>query len=354
VTSQTPEAVATTGDGGDETARRYRYQWTFAAIVCCALLDETEDIVEVFCEHHEDVLAKHKDGSFSGLQVKTRASDQEVWKTNDEALLNSCGRFAKLEQQFPGQFKAFRFLTNHPLYVAGNGQDFAYCLEQLRQSPSLINIPGPVMKFLSRVAKVGSCSVETAFTALRRTSATDDLPRLPDIEMRLVTTLTAVWSRASDCSHGAVVHVARALFAECARASSLAHEDLLPAYLPATGHAVAVELVERLTAKRFNAARLIALLDEHLNDTAALHGELEHVQVPGVGTKNLLVAKLDAGGFSAVSCNSASDLRDKADYLGMVWIKKYGRSQGLQRYTHVKSLVLAESARAFEATKHQD
>lgn len=72
------------GDPGDDTARRYRYQWTYAAIVCCVLLDETEDVAEVFCEHHEDILTKHTDGTYSGLQIKTRASTQDVWKTSDD------------------------------------------------------------------------------------------------------------------------------------------------------------------------------------------------------------------------------------------------------------------------------
>lgn len=45
-----PDTVPATGDPGDDTARRYRYQWTYAAIVCCMLLDDTEDVAEVFCE----------------------------------------------------------------------------------------------------------------------------------------------------------------------------------------------------------------------------------------------------------------------------------------------------------------
>ena len=56
--SPKPDSVPATGDPGDETASRYRYQWMYAAIVCCALLDDTANVVEVFCEHHEDILTK--------------------------------------------------------------------------------------------------------------------------------------------------------------------------------------------------------------------------------------------------------------------------------------------------------
>ncbi len=102
-----PDVIPATGDPGDDTARRYQYQWMFAAIVCCMLLDETEDIAEVFCEHHEDVLIKHNDATFTGIQVKTRSSGQEMWKAGDPDVLSSCARFAKLESRFSLQVSAY-------------------------------------------------------------------------------------------------------------------------------------------------------------------------------------------------------------------------------------------------------
>lgn len=51
--SPSPDRVIALDDPGDETARRYRFQYTWTAIVCCMLLDETRDVVEIFCEHHE-------------------------------------------------------------------------------------------------------------------------------------------------------------------------------------------------------------------------------------------------------------------------------------------------------------
>src|SRR5690606_9643666 len=92
-----PDTTLATDDPGDDTARRYRYQWTYAAIVCCILLDETWDVAEVYCEYHENILIKYTDGTFAGLQVKTRAGDQGPWKTADDAVKHSCTRFAKLE-----------------------------------------------------------------------------------------------------------------------------------------------------------------------------------------------------------------------------------------------------------------
>ena len=349
-----PDATRATGDPGDDTARRYRYQWTYAAIVCCMLLDDTEDIAEVFCEQHEDVLVKHADGAFTGLQVNTRSSDQEVWKTGDPAVRSSCARFAKLEADFPGRFKAFRFLTNHPLYAGKNGQDLCWVLATIKAAATAAGVSTPTSRFLSRVARDAGCSNEVAFVALSKTEARDDLAKLPDIEARLVTTLTSVWTRATECFHLSVVRAARALIDECGRASSLAHEHTLPAYLSAVASPGETELAARLLGKRIDKARVLGVLDRGLSGTAPLDGDPESCAVPGAGATGLLLKKLDAGGFSAVSRNSAQDLRDKADYLGIVWTKKHGRTSGLQRYGHMRSLVLSDAARAFESTQRHD
>jgi len=318
------------------------------------LLDDTEAVAEVFCEHHEDVLVKHIDGTFSGLQVKTRLSNQEVWKTSDEAVRDACARFSKLEANFPGRFRAFRFLTNHPLYAATNGQDLRYVLPTVRNVIAVSDLPRPVATFLTRVAKKADCTEEVAFTALSKTDATDDLPKLADIEVRLVATLTEVWIRAADCTYPVVVKAARHLAWECGRASSLTHQDVLPAYLPATANPEETELATRLAAKRLDRSRILEILDHGFNETAPLDGDTEACTEPGSGATDLLLQKLDVGGFSAVSRNSALDLRDKADYLGIVWTRKYGRDLGLQRYGHVRSLVLSDAARAFETAKSEE
>ena len=77
--------------------------------------------------------------------------------------------------------------------------------------------------------------------------------------------------------------------------------------------------------KRINRARVLAILDQGLNRTAPL----EAIRVLcGAGHRNDRSPSEEARcrGFSAVSRNSAEDLRDKADYLGIVWTKKHGRA----------------------------
>lgn len=346
-----PDSVLPVGDPGDETARRYSYQWMYAAVICCMLLDKTEDGTEVFCEQHEDILIKHDDGTYSGLQIKTRSLAGPLWRASDESVTSSFARFVQLEAMFPGQFRTFRFLTNHPLQASQNGQDLRHVLAIIKNAGSASGLPPPALKFLKRVSEESGKSQSIAFAALRKSGVSDELPKLRDIGAQLVSTLSAVWEGSKDCTYESVQRAARALATECQRASSLAHQDLLPAYVSAAADPTQTELVARIGNKRFDLDRVLNLLERGKDEAASLNGDPNCLPEPGAGVTDLLLRKLDAGGFSVVSRNSAADLRDKAEYLALVWTKKHGRQQGLQMYTHIRSLMLSDCAAAFEESK---
>jgi len=348
-----PENTLAGDDPGDETANRYRYQWTWAAVVCCMLLDDTQDVEEVFCEHHEDVLLKHRDGAFTGHQVKTRNDDQPPWKAKDENVLKACARFAKLECDYPGLFRRFCFLTNHPIYSAGNGNDLAHVLKAIKDATTVADLSPNVAKWLRRVARDADVTESVAFTAMSKTVAKADLPKLHDAVMRLIDTVVQCWSPAGECSHESIRRAAQALIDECSRASSLDHERLLPAYMIAILDDDA-ELAARIDGKRMTFARVQEALQFGRNSTATLAGDPAFCVEPGEGSTELLHKKLDVGGFSVVSRNSAEDLRDKADFLGIGWTKKYGHDKGLARYDHVRTIVLSDAGRAFDATQTEN
>ena len=346
-----PGNTPSTGDPGDDTASRYRYQWTWAAVMCCTPLDRTTGIEEVFCEQHEDVLLKHSDGRFTGQQVKTRASDQEVWKSSDEAFISSCARFVKLDTAFSGHFRGFQFLTNHPLHAASTATSPAHVLEQIAGAATVSDLPRPVASWLRKVGRQAGCSEADTLAALKKATVSDDLPKLRDASMRLIDAITNCWPTAADCSHDAVRRAAVALIEECGRASSLDHQQLLPAYLLVIADPGNADIAARIRGKQMTLQRVQEVLQRGLSSTATLEGDPGSVRGPGEGSTDLLTKKLDAGGFSAVSVNSAEDLRSKAEYLGITWTKKHGQRKGLQRYDHVRSLVLSDAARSFEDTQ---
>lgn len=345
-----PEDIIASSDPGDETANRYFFQWTWAAVVCCMLLDDTQDVQEVFCEHHEDVLLKHRDGTFTGHQVKTRNENQPLWKASDEAVHSAFVRFAKLESEYPLKFRRFCFLTNHPLYSAETNNNLRQVLKSIKDAESVENLPSDISLWVRKVALNAGVSEVVAFAAISKTEAKSNLPKLRDAVMRLISTITQCWASAADCSYDVVRRAAQALIDECGRASSLGHEQLLPAYVIADVGENA-DIMARINGKRMTIVRVQNILEYGRDSLATLIADPALCIKPGEGSTELLHKKLDAGGFSVVSRNSAEDLRNKADYLGIVWTKKFGNEKGLQRYDHIRSIVLSDAGRAFDATQ---
>jgi hypothetical protein len=341
-------------DQGDEIARRFRYQWTYAAILCCMLLDDTQDIEEIFCEHFEDILLKHTDGQFTGLQIKTRATNQLPWKSNDEEVKRTLIKFAIIDNKYPSSFRSFSFLTNHPLFSSKNGKDISFILDEIKNAITIDEVAGPTFKYIKEIATKTNCSEAQIFTTLKKTKANHDLPKLEDVSFRLINSLTDVWETAKESSIEAVKHAAFALIEECGRASALAHYDLLPAYISAINNSREVELNARLKEKKIDKPRLLNVLQKGIDGTIPLYCDPNALIEPGTGQTILLRKKLDAGGFSAVSLNSAEDLRDRADYLGIVLIQKHGHLIGLQKYNALSAMVLRDAADAFEVVKRDD
>ena len=269
--SPTPDCTLAANDPGDETASRFRFQYAWAAITCCMLFDDAQDVVEVFCEHHEDVLLKHRDGKFTGHQVKTRGSEQPLWKAGDEHVRAACAKFVRLDADFPGHFRAYRFLTSHPLYATQTAQSLGYALAEILAAPTLDDLPKGVLAWVRRVTQQAGASETVTFQALKKATAAADLPKLQDVMMRLVNALVGCWAGAEDCSHDSVVRAAYALVENCARASALDHEQLLPAYVLASCQPDS-NVATRIAGKRMTLDRVRAILAEGLNTTAPLAG----------------------------------------------------------------------------------
>ena len=308
--SPSPEHSVTPNDGGDETASRYRFQYVCAAILCCAMFDETQEVEFIYCEHHEDVLIKHIDGTFAGYQIKTRDTNQPAWRTRDPGVWDAIHRFVRLEDEYSTNFRSFHFLTNHFFHVANAATSLPYVLEQIRQVDTVDQLPNSIKKLLCKlVTATGTCE-NVAFRTLRKTTASCELPKLRDAMTRLIQTLAECWDDASECTHDVIQKAAQGLVDECARASALDHRQFQRGYAPAVLHSTS-DPQARIDGKRMSVERVQRALRDGMSLTAPLVGLPKSELNLGDGHTDLLRRKLDAGGFSIVSCNSAEDLRTK-------------------------------------------
>jgi hypothetical protein len=106
----TPVSALNPDDPGDETAKKYRYQYAYGVILWTASFRGQNDYVALWCEQHEDFLGQVADNKFDGYQIKTRKNG--AWEWNDDAVIKSIKRFVGLDEEFVGQMREFIFVSN--------------------------------------------------------------------------------------------------------------------------------------------------------------------------------------------------------------------------------------------------
>jgi hypothetical protein len=338
-------------DIGDEISSRFRYQWIISAITCCLLLDQGENVQEVFCEYYEDILIKHFDDLFTGIQIKTRESDQPFWKAGDESVIKAFAKFVTLDKQYPEQFRAFKFITNHPAQSSMNGQDINFLLNKINESIDYISLDNATKIFIRKISKKAKVVEEQSFLSLKKVSISHDFPKLRDATMRLIDTVSSVWEKSNEVSYDGIKRASINLIDACFRASSLASQDLLPAYLPVSSKQVEREIKERIAGKTFNKQHVCEILLQGLDERIPLSCDPKDLEDIRTDNTELLRKKLTAGGFSAVLTMYAEDLRNTADYAGLCLIQKYGKEQGLKKYHELRLKVHGDAAREFEKNK---
>jgi hypothetical protein len=82
----------------------------YTAILAIQLYNDDLSYKELFCEHHEDILAQSLDGKFVGIQIKTQ--DIKYGKFKLSKTKEIIEKFINLDKKFPNQFKEFILVTN--------------------------------------------------------------------------------------------------------------------------------------------------------------------------------------------------------------------------------------------------
>jgi hypothetical protein len=340
-----PSTSEPSEDVGAETGYRFTYQDSWAATLACSLLESVAEFVEIYCEHHEDVLLKRSDGKYVGVQIKTRQLSGDPWKCKDEEVLSAIGRFVTLDTNFPNHFHKFIFATNHFFYQAKkNGNNLRHVLQQCLPSSE---IPRCAKSLLSTLASRTGRTKPAIYSTLRKTECDDSLPKLKDCRKVLRESITRVYQPAQEAVAATIERAAEHLIANVRAASSLRHQDTLPAYLNTLSNGQQIEATNRINGKRFCASSLRVLLETQFNSTATL------VPAPGPSyseaeSKTRLEMKLNRGGFSVVSVNLAKDFAASALHRFVEWREKFGEVEALRRYNHLKILVLKDCASAYE------
>ncbi len=166
-----PVDVHDTDDPGDETQRRYRYQYAYGVILLSGIATGKLPYQSLWCEHHDDFLAQ-LDGTFNSYQVKTRVPENGAWELTTEGFVSAISKFAVLETRFPGKISQFKFVSNtrtsNSVAKAKIGRSPDRLVAVVADADSESDLKEPFDSTLSKLASDCNTTTQCVFQVLKR------------------------------------------------------------------------------------------------------------------------------------------------------------------------------------------
>lgn len=341
-----PDEIACTNDPGDETQRRFRYQAAYAAIKCLSLLDDSSLIDCIYCEHHEDILVKHKDNSFIGLQVKTRASGQP-FQANDEQVYKSIKKFVEHEIQFPRSFLHYVLVANCGFWKANKtDKNLNYILELANNCHinDLDKLDINLTKFIKTIdQEMGNTCHDISAIIIKTLQKTklEVSPGLADIDAKLVDLISRVPKiKERELRYDQLNKITHELINKCLNAASLVENSPTEAYYILKPNPEDEKTKMIIQGKKIAINTILELVDEFsLNDQYLLRSSncLPLKELPRGTT--VMEKKMAAGGISLNNIELMKDNKISAEYGLIQLSKKLGKKKADQRYQHLITVV---------------
>ena len=356
-----PDKTLSATDPGDETQRRYRYQAVYAAIICLDLLDEESEFEDIFCEQHEDTLVKKKDGTFIGIQVKTRAPGRELFKSNDESVMKSLKRFVELSVEYPNQFSRFVLATNYAFWSERkNSSNLRYILNLAKEavetsSPQLTrSLSGYIKKLSKKMGPNVSVTSDMILNVLYQVELQDDLPKFDDVESRLAIHHIPSFYDVGEAGYDDLLRAAKALINKMFEAGALQHVSAKQMYFALCSNPAQARTDAIIDGKRITKQTVEEVLTESLfaNTLLSTKNKIEVADLPpGITT---LALKMAAGKVSARNIRRIIDFKYSVEKLLNSWIYKYSPKKANRYYEQLSLIVGNECEEAYDLVQTEN
>ncbi|MDB4671441.1 DUF4297 domain-containing protein [Pirellulaceae bacterium] len=356
-----PETELDPDDPGDDTFLRYRYQATYAAILSLRMMRPSAEIVEVFVEHHDDILLKMKSKRFNAVQVKTQQLGGPPFKSGDEPIRTALSKFISHDLKFGDLFERYTLATNHHFFRKDNTSSLFHLITLAQKAtghaPSEMDrgLSGFINSLLKKVNKgkrgTERATREHALMMMRKLYLDDSLPKLEeDIHQKLRTAIAQVNREYRAATYADLEQAANSLSHLAYMRSSKPVDGAAHLYVAFSSSPNTTKIDETIDGKRVRAAEIADALAKTLITSPVLSAAdpIDPSVIPG----DLSVAgkKMTAGGLSATTVAASQDWLASAQSLQRQWAMKYDEMPARERYNHVAVAVQTACSEAHEAT----
>lgn len=337
ITSPDPAEILATNDPGDDVLRRFRYQLTYAGILCVTMVD-SDDLEEIFCEHHEDVLVRHSDQTYSGIQIKTKDINLPPFNIDDESILKSIKRFILLELQFPNKFRAFSIVSNHGFDKSKPATCIRTLIEHCKngEKVEILKLRSKTKKFIKDLCSLTECSEDFAIAVIGK------------IRLKSFATLQHIYinlrNHLKNCkllkgtTESKIQEVSDLLILKCLNASSLVMSDESILFKYITGEKKIEDIVQNTIRDK-----AITKIDfqQWLSQQKDLPGTLllKDRNKPSDDTTGyrILEIKMDAGGIDSENITAVKDFKYAFEQFSVASLYK-NPDEAEKKYSHIMAV----------------
>jgi hypothetical protein len=356
LSSGLPDQELSKNDPGDDVQGRFRYQATCTAVLSLKLLDDESPVENLLCEHHEDILLKLKDGSFEGIQIKTRESGLEPFKANDDVIEKSILKFIEIEKRFPSLFSRFVLVTNHGFWkIQNDHKNLPYLIDlsaQSIQNPQLMSEP-PLSTFMNSLIKKGGDSFDSKLAIVVIPKIfTQEMPKLEDIDQHLIAGLANIPSL-NNRQFLELSNLGESLTDFMLKAAAFPYEKARDDYISFSSNPKLAYIAAVIQSKLVTRQILESVIAKMLQNQPTLpsRNSIPLSKFPKGYRK--LQLKMGAAGISMKSIELAKDHKFHLEHLLAEWHYKYGDDAQV-KYEHIRSLVNTECTEAFDSAYKTD
>lgn len=340
-------------DPGDETQRRFRYQHTFTALIAINMYAGRLPYKELYCEHHEDILAVAEDGTYHGIQIKTKQLKDGTFELNDAAIKGSLLRFVDHSKKFPGAFSRFVIISNCPCRDDSTGKSLINLLKQVKNGTKENFSPRELSNYIQLMATEKDVEVEFILEVLQKTEFMNG-PGLNDIDSKVI---DEHLGKLPEC-HGTGIEklriIHRRLCEKMHQASSKLLENAVEDYVALAGGIPSI-VAEEINSKRITKQMIEKLVTENINSNLFLSSRTDFSDIPQAQSSQLMRYKMASGLIDVEDIEMVDDLRVDAEefFIGNSY-KVSDRSTYLKEFNQIKRIVTNESREAKSRLKKEN
>jgi len=330
-----PSTVLNPDDPGDDIQRRFRYQNTYAGILGILMTDDSKNITEIYCEHHDDILVKDASGKYTAIQVKTKDINSRPFDIDDESIEKSFKRFVTMDLKFPDSFKGFSIVSNHGFDNTSTASCIQSMIDHYIEDGSYNNRT-KFGKFVKQVSEHCNCSIEEVIKAIKKTKL-KTYSALEDIDFKLINGIKSC-PHLKGITESKVKDIADIILAKFYKASSLHQEETDTSMLYMAGVLGSDELLKgKIQSKRFERREFTAWLEDYKTQPVRLklkdRNKIEEIPIGHA----ILSVKMDSGNIDSDNIDMLRDLKFSFEQHTLTWLFK-DNSQANEQYNQVTTI----------------